>query len=267
MPLLSGLPFLFLFSFSFSFPPLAYLLLSFRAWFQEKIKGLEGVDAATAVSQHFIALSTNKAGGLYTVHIIDHFFFLKFSFSHFPPPFSFSSPPTVEQFGIDTANMFEFWDWVGGRYSLWSAIGLPIAIALGSKNFLEFLEGGHELDEHFRTAPAAKNVPVILGLLGIWYNNFFGLKTHAILPYEQYLHRFAAHFQQVIPFFLFLFSFPFFLCFLFLSFSFLTLSLFRLTWKVTENQWTKTESALKTTALALLSGENQEPMDNMLFIN
>ncbi|MGE3536121.1 MAG: glucose-6-phosphate isomerase [Candidatus Tectimicrobiota bacterium] len=116
------------------------------------------------VAKHFVALSTNAK--------------------------------EVSQFGIDTKNMFEFWDWVGGRYSLWSAIGLSIAIAIGFDNFVELLSGGHDMDEHFRTAPLEENLPATLGLLGIWYNNFFGAQTHAILPYDQYLHRFAAYFQQ-----------------------------------------------------------------------
>jgi glucose-6-phosphate isomerase len=92
--------------------------------------------------------------------------------------------------------MFGFWDWVGGRYSLWSAIGLPIALYIGMDNFEEILAGGHEMDEHFRTAPLEENLPATLGLIGIWYNNFFGSQTHAILPYDQYMHRFAAYFQQ-----------------------------------------------------------------------
>jgi glucose-6-phosphate isomerase len=116
------------------------------------------------VAKHFVALSTNAK--------------------------------EVSNFGIDTHNMFEFWDWVGGRYSLWSAIGLPIAIAIGFTNFEELLTGGHEMDEHFRTAPLEHNLPATLGLLGIWYNNFFGAQTQAILPYDQYMHRFAAYFQQ-----------------------------------------------------------------------
>jgi glucose-6-phosphate isomerase len=102
----------------------------------------------------------------------------------------------VTQFGIDPANMFEFWDWVGGRYSLWSAIGLSIAIGIGFEAFEELLEGAHAMDEHFRTAPLERNMPAILALLGIWYNNFFGAESHAILPYDQYLHRFPAYFQQ-----------------------------------------------------------------------
>ncbi|MGB2959533.1 MAG: glucose-6-phosphate isomerase [Bacteroidota bacterium] len=118
----------------------------------------------TSVAKHFVALSTNAA--------------------------------EVSKFGIDTENMFEFWDWVGGRYSLWSAIGLSIAIAIGMKNFEELLTGAHEMDNHFRSAPLEKNLPVILGLLGVWYNNFFGAETHAILPYDQYMHRFPAYFQQ-----------------------------------------------------------------------
>jgi len=116
------------------------------------------------VAKHFVALSTNAK--------------------------------EVSNFGIDTHNMFEFWDWVGGRYSLWSAIGLSIAIAIGFDNFEELLSGGHEMDEHFRTAPLEQNLPATLGLLGIWYNNFFGAQTQAILPYDQYMHRFAAYFQQ-----------------------------------------------------------------------
>ena len=116
------------------------------------------------VAKHFVALSTNAK--------------------------------EVSNFGIDTHNMFEFWDWVGGRYSLWSAIGLSIAIAIGFNNFEELLTGGHEMDEHFRTAPLEQNLPATLGLLGIWYNNFFGAQTQAILPYYQYMHRFASYFQQ-----------------------------------------------------------------------
>ncbi len=102
----------------------------------------------------------------------------------------------VSAFGIDPANMFEFWDWVGGRYSLWSAIGLSIALYIGMDHFEELLTGAHRVDEHFRTAPLKENIPVIMGLLGIWYNNFFGAASHVILPYDQYLHRFAAYFQQ-----------------------------------------------------------------------
>jgi len=117
-----------------------------------------------AVAKHFVALSTNAKA--------------------------------VAEFGIDTANMFEFWDWVGGRYSLWSAVGLSIATVIGMDHFEELLAGAHEMDEHFRTAPLAENLPVILGMLGIWYSNFFGAESHAILPYDQYLHRFAAYFQQ-----------------------------------------------------------------------
>lgn len=116
------------------------------------------------VAKHFAALSTNAAA--------------------------------VEKFGIDTKNMFEFWDWVGGRYSLWSAIGLSIALSIGFDNFVKLLEGAHATDEHFRTAEFEQNIPVTLGLLGIWYNNFFEAETNAILPYDQYMHRFAAYFQQ-----------------------------------------------------------------------
>jgi len=117
-----------------------------------------------AVAKHFVALSTNAE--------------------------------EVSAFGIDTANMFGFWDWVGGRYSLCSAIGLPVMIAIGPENFRLMLAGFNAMDNHFRTAPFEENMPVILALLGIWYNNFFGAETQAILPYDQYLSRFAAYFQQ-----------------------------------------------------------------------
>lgn len=116
------------------------------------------------VAKHFVALSTNQS--------------------------------EVEKFGIDSENMFEFWDWVGGRYSLWSAIGLSICLAVGFENFEELLEGAFEMDTHFKTTDFQENIPVILALLGIWYNNFFGAESIAILPYEQYLSRFAAYFQQ-----------------------------------------------------------------------
>ncbi|MFZ0790655.1 MAG: glucose-6-phosphate isomerase [Chromatiaceae bacterium] len=102
----------------------------------------------------------------------------------------------VAEFGIDTANMFEFWDWVGGRYSLWSAIGLPIALAVGFDRFVELLEGAHAMDEHFRTADVSENLPAIQGLIGIWYANFFGARTHAVLPYDQSLRFLAAYLQQ-----------------------------------------------------------------------
>jgi len=131
---------------------------SARAWLVEKL----GSDAA--VPKHFVAVST--------------------------------ASEEVKSFGIDTNNMFAFWDWVGGRYSLWSAIGLSIALVIGADHFEEFLAGGHAMDEHFRAAPLEKNVPVVLGMLGIWYMNFFGAQTHAILPYDQYMARFAAYFQQ-----------------------------------------------------------------------
>lgn len=117
-----------------------------------------------AVAKHFVAVSTNAEA--------------------------------VSAFGIDTDNMFEFWDWVGGRYSLWSAIGLSIALFLGMEHFEALLDGAHAMDEHFRGAPLERNMPVILALLGIWYSNFLGAETHAILPYDQYLHRFPAYFQQ-----------------------------------------------------------------------
>ncbi len=118
----------------------------------------------TAVAKHFVAVSTNARA--------------------------------VSAFGIDPANMFEFWDWVGGRYSLWSAVGLSIALYIGMDHFEGMLSGAHEMDEHFRTAPLEENVPVILAMLGIWYNNFFGADSHALLPYDQYMHRFPAYFQQ-----------------------------------------------------------------------
>ena len=129
-----------------------------RQWF------LDNGGPETEIAKHFAALSTNQKA--------------------------------VEAFGIDPANMFGFWDWVGGRYSLWSAIGLSIALYIGFENFEELLAGGHDMDVHFRTTRFEANMPVVLALLGIWYNNFFGASTQAILPYDQYLHRFAAYFQQ-----------------------------------------------------------------------
>ncbi len=102
----------------------------------------------------------------------------------------------VGEFGIDTDNMFEFWDWVGGRYSLWSAIGLSIALSVGFEHFEQLLSGAHAMDRHFRDTPAEQNLPVLLALIGIWYNDFYGTETEAILPYDQYMHRFAAYFQQ-----------------------------------------------------------------------
>ncbi|PJC85287.1 glucose-6-phosphate isomerase [Vibrio sp. HA2012] len=102
----------------------------------------------------------------------------------------------VSEFGIDTENMFEFWDWVGGRYSLWSAIGMSIALGVGFDNYVELLTGAHEMDNHFSDTPFEQNLPVILALIGIWYNNFHGAESETILPYDQYMHRFAAYFQQ-----------------------------------------------------------------------
>lgn len=131
---------------------------SARAWL------LNALGDEAAVAKHFVALSTHAEG--------------------------------VSAFGIDTANMFEFWDWVGGRYSLCSAIGLPVMIAIGPDRFRELLEGYHAMDTHFREAPLEENLPVILGMLGVWYHNFLGAHSHAILPYDQYLHRFPAYFQQ-----------------------------------------------------------------------
>ncbi len=129
-----------------------------RDWF------LQTAEKDTYVAQHFVAVSTNAEG--------------------------------VQAFGIAADNMFEFWDWVGGRYSLSSAIGLSIACTIGYDNFDQLLGGLHAMDQHFKTAPLQENIPVILGLIGIWYNNFFGAETEAILPYDQYLHRFPAYFQQ-----------------------------------------------------------------------
>ena len=125
---------------------------------------LASLGGEAAVAKHFIAVSTHAEA--------------------------------VTAFGIDTENMFGFWDWVGGRYSLTSAIGLPVMISIGPEHFVEMLEGFHAMDQHFLRAPLAENMPVILALLGIWYNNFFGSETHAILPYDQYMHRFSAYFQQ-----------------------------------------------------------------------
>lgn len=129
-----------------------------KKWFLEKSKSEQ------AIAKHFIAISTNGV--------------------------------EVQRFGIDIKNMFEFWDWVGGRYSLWSAIGLSIAIFIGFENFEQLLTGAYEMDEHFKTASFDKNLPVIMALLGVWYNNFFDADTYAILPYDQYLHRFPAYLQQ-----------------------------------------------------------------------
>jgi glucose-6-phosphate isomerase len=129
-----------------------------RQWFLDK------AGAEDHIARHFVAISTNTEA--------------------------------VKTFGIDPANMFVFWDWVGGRYSLWSAIGLSIAAQIGFTRFRELLEGAHAMDQHFRETPLEKNIPVILALIGIWYNNFFGAETEAILPYDQYMHRFPAYFQQ-----------------------------------------------------------------------
>ncbi|MDR3233287.1 MAG: glucose-6-phosphate isomerase [Planctomycetaceae bacterium] len=131
---------------------------SAKNWFLETAKD------KSRVAKHFVALSTNRK--------------------------------KVEEFGIDPENMFEFWDWVGGRYSLWSAIGLPIVLSIGYENFTELLTGAFEADEHFRNAPPEQNIPLLMGLIGIWYNNFWDTGSQAILPYDQYMHRFAAYFQQ-----------------------------------------------------------------------
>jgi len=133
---------------------------SARAWL---LKGLGGDEKS--IAKHFVAVSTNAA--------------------------------EVTKFGIDTANMFEFWDWVGGRYSMDSAIGLSTMVAIGPDNFRAMLGGFHEMDEHFRTTPFAQNLPVLMGLLAVWYNDFFGAQTVAVLPYEQYLKRFPAYLQQL----------------------------------------------------------------------
>lgn len=131
---------------------------SARSWFMEKSGG------KGEVAKHFVAVSTNEA--------------------------------EVTKFGISSANMFVFWDWVGGRYSLWSSIGLSISATIGFDNFVKLLEGAHAMDNHFKNEEFEKNIPVILALLGVWYNNFFGAASEAILPYDQYMHRFAAYFQQ-----------------------------------------------------------------------
>jgi glucose-6-phosphate isomerase len=131
-----------------------------RAWLVDGFKG-----DAQAVARHFVAVSTNGE--------------------------------EVGKFGIDTANMFGFWDWVGGRYSMDSAIGLSTMLAIGPENFRALLDGFREMDEHFRTAPFERNLPVLMGLLAVWYNNFFGAQTVAVLPYEQYLKRFPAYLQQL----------------------------------------------------------------------
>lgn len=125
---------------------------------------LAAANDESAIARHFAAMSTNTEA--------------------------------VRKFGIDPLNMFEFWDWVGGRYSLWSAIGLSIALFIGMDHFEELLDGAHQADQHFRTAPFERNIPVIMGLLGVWYNNFFQAHSHAILPYDQYLMYFPAYFQQ-----------------------------------------------------------------------
>lgn len=131
---------------------------SAKAWFIEKSGGKGDV------AKHFVAVSTNTKA--------------------------------VTEFGIAAENMFVFWDWVGGRYSLWSSIGLPIACTIGYENFVALLEGAHAMDQHFKTEPFEKNIPVILALIGFWYGNYFDTSSEAILPYDQYLHRFAAYFQQ-----------------------------------------------------------------------
>jgi glucose-6-phosphate isomerase len=130
-----------------------------------RVWALETLKHSAAIAKHFVAVSTNAV--------------------------------EVEKFGIDTANMFGFWDWVGGRYSMDSAIGLSTMLAIGPENFQDLLSGFHQMDEHFRTTPFERNLPVLLGLLGIWYADFFGAQTVAVLPYEQYLKRFPAYLQQL----------------------------------------------------------------------
>jgi len=125
---------------------------------------VDNLGSEDAVAKHFVALSTNQEA--------------------------------VTEFGIDPDNMFEFWDWVGGRYSLWSAVGLSIACVIGMDHFEELLAGAYDVDEHFQTAPLPENIPVLMALLGIWYRDFFGATSHAVLPYDQYLHRFPAYLQQ-----------------------------------------------------------------------
>ncbi|HYD66919.1 glucose-6-phosphate isomerase [Azospirillum sp.] len=130
-----------------------------RDWF------LDSAGDEAHIAKHFVAVSTNEA--------------------------------EVRRFGIDPENMFGFWDWVGGRYSLWSAIGLPIALGIGMERFEDLLAGAHAMDEHFHTAPLERNMPVLMAMLGVWYGNFWDAKAHAVLPYDQYLHRFPAYLQQL----------------------------------------------------------------------
>ena len=132
---------------------------SAKSWFLQSVKGTPDM------TKHFVAVSTNRK--------------------------------KVEEFGINPENMFEFWDWVGGRFSFWSAIGLSIVLAIGYNKFKELLTGAFEADEHFRNAPPEKNIPLLMGLLGVWYNNFWDADSHAILPYDQYMHRFAEYIQQI----------------------------------------------------------------------
>ena len=131
---------------------------SARSWFLQRAKN------EIHIAKHFVALSTNEK--------------------------------EVVQFGIDKTNMFEFWDWVGGRYSLWSAIGLSIALTVGYENFEQLLKGSQESDLHFQHASFERNIPILMAMIGLWYTNFFGAQSEAILPYDQYMHRFAAYFQQ-----------------------------------------------------------------------
>ncbi|OAV89757.1 glucose-6-phosphate isomerase, variant [Puccinia triticina 1-1 BBBD Race 1] len=138
----------------------------------------ETLTNANSAKEWFLSFAKDKA------HVAKHFVALS------------TNTDAVTAFGIDKANMFKFWDWVGGRYSLWSAIGLSIALYIGYENFEKMLQGAHAMDRHFKAAPLKENLPVILALLGIWYNNFYGAQTHALLPYDQYLHKFADYFQQ-----------------------------------------------------------------------
>lgn len=145
----------------------------------------ETITNAESARDWFLATAKDKA------HVAKHFVALS------------TNTKAVTAFGIAESNMFQFWDWVGGRYSLWSAIGLSIALVIGFENFEQLLKGAHGMDKHFKETPLEKNLPVLLAVLGIWYNDFYGAQTHALLPYDQYLHKFADYFQQVRAFFCF----------------------------------------------------------------
>ena len=138
----------------------------------------ETITNAESARDWFLSFAKDKA------HVAKHFVALS------------TNTKAVQAFGIDAANMFQFWDWVGGRYSLWSAIGLSIALYIGYDNFESLLKGAHGMDKHFKETPLESNLPVLLAVVGIWYNDFYGAQTHALLPYDQYLHKFADYFQQ-----------------------------------------------------------------------